>query len=133
MIKSPLHPRKYSKSNTEVLQKKQINSGSDHKTAKLFVNINNCCFCRVPTSGCFCKYSTSLVLNNNLWKLKKQKNKYNAMIYTPVNVVLHILPYASFVTNNIFLLLMFTVTHRKTSNFDMCFQKFSYTCHFCFT
>ena len=70
MIKSPLHPQKYSKSNTEVLQKKQINSGSDHKTAKLFVNINNCCFIRVPTSGCFCKYNTSLVLNNNLLKLK---------------------------------------------------------------
>ena len=41
----------------------------------------------------------------------KKKHKYNAIIYTPVNVVLHILPYASFVTNNIFLLLMFTVTH----------------------
>ena len=45
---------------------------------------------------------------------------------------MHILTYAGFVTNNIFLLLMFTVTHRKTSNFDMCLQKFSYTCHFCF-
>ena len=132
MIKSSLSPKKYSKNTTEVLHKKQTVSGSDHKSAKIFVNINNSCFCRVPTSGCFCKYSTSLVLNNNLWKLKKQKHKYNAMIYTPVNVVLHILPYASFVTNNIFLLLMFIVTQRKTSNFGMCFQKFSYTCHFCF-
>ena len=61
-------------------------------------------------------------------KIKKKNHKYNAIIYTPVNVLLHILPYASFVTNNIFLLLMFTVTHRKTSNFDMYFQKFSYTC-----
>ena len=49
-----------------------------------------------------------------------------------VNVVLHVLPWASFVTNNIFLLLIFTVTHIKTSNFDMYFQKFIYTCHFCF-
>ena len=53
--------------------------------------------------------------------MKIKKHKFNAIIY---NVVLHILPYSSFVTNNIFLLLMFTVTYRKTSNFDMCFQKF---------
>ena len=44
----------------------------------------------------------------------KKKHKYNAIIYTPVNVVLHILPYASFLTNNIFLPFMFTVTRRKT-------------------
>ena len=127
MIKYPLPPKKYSKSTTEVL----------HKCCKIFkvcltilghqrVIINNSCLCREPNSGCFCKYSTSLVLNNNLRKLKKkEKHKYNAIIYTPVNVVLHMLPYASFVTSNMFLLLMFTVTHRETSNFDMCFQKFS--------
>ena len=66
MIKSSLSPKKYSKNTTEVLHKKQTVSGSDHKSAKIFVNINNSCFCRVPTSGCFCKYSTLLVLNNNL-------------------------------------------------------------------
>ena len=67
MIKSPLPPKKYSKSTTEVLHKKnQIISGSDHKTAKTFVNINNSSFCRIPTRGSFCKYSTWLVLNNNL-------------------------------------------------------------------
>ena len=66
MIKPPFSPKKFSKSATEVLHKKQIISGSDHKTAKIFVNINNSCFCRVPTSGYFCKYSTSLVLNNSL-------------------------------------------------------------------
>ena len=126
MIKSPFHPKKYSKSTTKVLHKKQIISGSGHKTAKIFVNINNGCVCRVPTSGSFCKYSTSLVLNNNLWELKKKKHKYNAIIYTPVNVVLHNLLFASFITNNIFLPLMFPITHRKTSNFDMGFQKFSY-------
>ena len=132
MIKSPSHQKKkekHSKSATEGLHKKLIISGSDHKTAKIFVNVNNSCFCRVPPSGCICKYSTSLVLNNNLWKFQN-KRKYNAIIFTPVNLVLHILPYASFVTNNIFLLLMLTVTHRKTCNFDMCFQKFTYTCHF---
>ena len=47
----------------------------------------------------------------------KKKHKYNAIIYTPVNVVLHILPYASFLTNNIFLPFMFTVTRRKTCAF----------------
>ena len=131
MIKSPFSPKKYYKSTTKVLHKKQIISGSDHKTAKIFVNINNSCFCRVPTRRCYYKYSTSLVLHNDLWKLK-QKHKYNAIIYTPVNVVLDILPDASFVTNNIILLFMFTVNHRKTSNFNMWFQKFSYTCYFCF-
>ena len=50
----------------------------------------------------------------------------------PLKLVLHILPYTSFLSNSIFPLLMFTVTYRKTSNFDICFQKFSYTCHFCF-
>ena len=74
MIKYPLPPKIYSKSTTEVLHKKQIIFGSDHKTAKIFVNINNSCFCRVPASGCFCKYSTSLVLNNYLRKLKKNIN-----------------------------------------------------------
>ena len=38
---------------------------------------------------------------------------------TVANSVLHILLYASFVAIDIFLLLMFSVTHRKTSSFDM--------------
>ena len=38
---------------------------------------------------------------------------------TDVNSVFHILPYANFVTNNIFVLLMFTETHSKTYSFDM--------------
>ena len=68
MIKDPppLPPKKFSKTTTEVFHKKQKISGSDRKTAKIYVNINNSCFCRVPTSGCFCKYNTSLVLNNYL-------------------------------------------------------------------
>ena len=85
MIKSPLPPKKNSKSTTKVLRKKLVISGSDQKVAKIFVNINNSCFCRVPTSDCFCKYSTLLVLNNNLWKLYKNI-KYNAMIYMFFNV-----------------------------------------------
>ena len=62
----------------------------------------------------------------------KKKHKYNAIIYTPVNVGIAYHTLASFLSNNIFPLLMFIVAHRKTSNFDMCFQKFSNTCHFCF-
>ena len=38
-----------------------------------------------------------------------------------VNIVLHILPYASFATNNVLLLLMPTVTHKKAFNFDIRF------------
>ena len=46
-------------------------------------------FCRVPTSGCFCKVSTSLVLNTNLsiWydtyfkiEFSIKKSKYNAIM-----------------------------------------------------
>ena len=54
------------------------------------------------------------------------------MLYMLFNVGIAILPYTSFLRNNIFPLLMFIVTHRKISNFDICFQRFSYTCHFCF-
>ena len=32
-------------------------------------------------------------------------------------------PYASFVTSNIFLFMFTLLTHRKTSNFDMCFKR----------
>ena len=72
MIKSPLPQKKVlQKYYRSAPQKKQIISGSDHKTAKTFVNINNSSFCRIPTRGSFCKYSTWLVLNNNLWKQKK--------------------------------------------------------------
>ena len=66
MIKSPLPRKKILQKYYRSAPQKTIISGSDYKTPKIFVNINNSCFCRVPTSGCFYKYSTSLVLNNNL-------------------------------------------------------------------
>ena len=65
MIKSPLPIKKILQKYYRSAPQKKT-SGSDHKNAKIFVNINNSCFYRVPTSGCFCKYSTSLVPNNNL-------------------------------------------------------------------
>ena len=40
-----------------------------------------------------------------------------------VRMLFHILPYASLVTNDIFLLRMFAVTHRKTSIFYLDFLK----------
>ena len=65
MIKSPLPIKKLLQKYYRSAPQKET-SGSDDKNAKIFVNINNSCFYRVPTCSCFCKYSTSLVPNNNL-------------------------------------------------------------------
>ena len=66
MIKSPFPPKSTPKILQKCSTKKKKKSSSDHKSAKIFVNINNSCSGRVPTSGWFCKYSTLLVRESNL-------------------------------------------------------------------
>ena len=92
MIKCPLplphHPLLKKKKKNLVfhkIHKKQVICRSDHKAAKIlwkdsvFKKMEAYSFSK---KRYFCKYTTLVVINNNLWKLRKKKKetKYNAII-----------------------------------------------------